>query len=81
MYSEIDSRSAVLYREKFDIWKEFMNDLNPECIQYLEIGSLHGSSILSFHNMFGPNVHSTSIDPFSNCDHYYEYEDEHEMNY
>ena len=34
-----------------------------------------------FHNVFGPNVHSTSIDPFSNCDYYSEYNNEHERKF
>ena len=62
-------------------WPQFLKNLNKECIQYLEIGSLHGGSLLMFHNMFGPNVQSTSIDPFMQCDHYTEYTNAHEENF
>ena len=31
--------------------------------------------------MFGPYVHSTCIDPFSNCDYYSEYNAQHENNF
>ena len=31
--------------------------------------------------MFGPNVHSVSIDPFCNCDYYPEYNTEQERNF
>ena len=62
-------------------WPQFLKNLNKECIQYLEIGSLHGGSLLMFHNMFGPNVQSTSIDPFMQCDHYTEYMNAHEENF
>ena len=34
-----------------------------------------------FHNMFGPYVHSISIDPFCNCDYYPDNTTEHESNF
>jgi predicted O-methyltransferase YrrM len=80
MYPFIDNRT-LSYPETIAYWKDYLKDLNMNCIKYLEIGSLHGGSLLTFHNMFGPNVESTCIDPFSNCDYYHEYYNEHETNY
>ena len=78
MYRYIDNRT-IYYN--VSSWPEHIKDLRTPCIQYLEIGSLHGGSLIMFHNMFGPNVQSTSIDPFSKCDNYNEYDLEHERNY
>jgi len=71
MYPFVDNRT-LSYPETIAYWKDYLKDLNMNCIKYLEIGSLHGGSLLTFHNMFGPNVESTCIDPFSNCDYYHE---------
>ena len=79
MYRFIDNRT-LSYPESIAFWKDYLKDLNMNCIKYLEIGSLHGGSLLTFHNMFGPYVHSTSVDPFSNCDYYPEYNTEHKRN-
>ena len=68
MYRYIDQRT-IAYPEANIMWRDYLN-INRNNVEYLEIGSLHGGSLLMFHNMFGPNVHSTSIDPFSNCDYY-----------
>ena len=78
MYRYIDNRT-IYYN--VSSWPEHIKDLRTPCIQYLEIGSLHGGSLIMFHSMFGPNVQSTSIDPFSKCDNYNEYDLEHERNY
>ena len=59
----------------------FKTEHRKDTVKYLEIGCLHGGSLLHFHNEFRPNVQSTCIDPFSNCDYYTEYETDHEMNY
>ena len=80
MYKLIDERSTSYPKSSF-YWPEYLKDLDTECIRYLEIGSLHGGSLLFFHNMFGPTVRSTSIDPFSCCDNYPEYTNDHERNY
>ena len=79
MYKHIDQRTGSCVRSSV-AWKEYLK-LNTDCIKYLEIGNLHGGSLLYFHNTFGPNVYSTSIDPFSICDYYNEYSNEHETNY
>ena len=78
-YTPIDSRT-IMYPHKYAVWPEYITGLGAH-IEYLEIGSLHGASLLAFHRMFGPNVHSTSIDPFSSCDHYSEYTNIHDKNY
>ena len=78
-YTPIDSRT-IMYPHKYAVWPEYITGLGPH-IEYLEIGSLHGASVLAFHRMFGTNVHSTSIDPFATCDYYPEYNNEHEQNY
>ena len=80
MYQIIDHRT-ISYPDVCVRWPIYLRDLDKQCIHYLEIGSLHGGSLLMFHNLFGPNVHSTSIDPFSTCDSYCEYVNEHERNY
>ena len=79
MYDYIDQRT-IAYPQCNIHWKDHLK-LNTDYVRYLEIGSLHGGSLLMFHNMFGPNVHSTSIDPFSSCDYYPEYNTEHERNF
>ena len=75
MYRFIDNRTLA-YPESIAYWKDYLTNLDMNRIKYLEIGSLHGGSLLTFHNMFGPNVESTCIDQFSNCDY-----NEHEQNY
>ena len=62
MYRYIDPRT-IAYPEANIVWRDYLN-INRNNVEYLEIGRLHGGSLLMFHNMFGPNVHSTSIDPF-----------------
>ena len=79
MYRYIDPRT-IAYPEANIMWRDYLN-INRNNVEYLEIGSLHGGSLLMFHNMFGPNVHSTSIDPFCDCDYYPEYTTEHESNF
>ena len=79
MYQLIDQRTISYVRGDV-AWKHHLK-LNTDSIKYLEIGCLHGGSLLYFHNTFGPNVDSTCIDPFSNCDYYLEYNTEHEINY
>ena len=79
MYRYIDPRT-IAYPEANIMWRDYLN-INRNNVEYLEIGSLHGGSLLMFHNMFGPNVHSTSIDPFCDCDYYPEYTTEHERNF
>ena len=66
-YTPIDSRT-IMYPHKYAVWPEYITGLGAH-IEYLEIGSLHGASVLAFHRMFGTNVHSTSIDPFATCDY------------
>ena len=79
MYRYIDQRT-VAYPDSNIKWKDHLK-LNTDCVKYLEIGSLHGGSLIMFHNIFGPNVHSVSIDPFCNCDYYPEYTAEYEQNF
>ena len=79
MYQHIDERTKSFVRSSV-AWKDHLK-LNTDCIKYLEIGNFHGGSLLYFHNTFGANVYSTSIDPFSICDYYNEYSNEHETNY
>ena len=80
IYNAVDEQTTN-YADKYVIWLNYIHALDMKHIEYLEIGSLHGASLLAFHNMFGPNVHSTSIDPFSSCDHYSEYTNIHDKNY
>ena len=67
----------IAYPDLNILWKDHLK-LTTDCVKYLEIGSLHSGSMLIFHNIFGPHVHSTSINPFSNCEHYSEYDAEHD---
>ena len=80
MYTPV-CENTVTYEDKLMHWKNYMvfQDMKP--IEYLEIGSLHGGSVLQFHNIFGNDVHSTCIDPYAQCDNYMEYQNEHETNY
>ena len=80
MYTPVHE-NTVTYEDKLTHWKNYMSYDKTQTIEYLEIGSLHGGSVLQFHNMFGDNVHSTCIDPYSSCDNYQEYQNEHETNY
>ena len=70
MYSYIDPRT-IAYPEANLFLRNYLK-LNSDNVEYLGIGSLHGGSLLTFHNMLGPNVRSVSVDPFSNCDYYQE---------
>ena len=79
LYLYIDERT-IAFPEANLYWRDYLK-LNTDNVQYLEIGTLHGGSLLMFHNMFGPNVHSVSVDPFSNCDYYQEYDSLHETNF
>ena len=54
-------------------WCDILQLDKTKTIKYLEIGSLHGGSVYAFHNNFGPNVISETIDPFNVCDHYQDY--------
>ena len=58
MYTPV-CENTVTYEDKLMHWKNYMvfQDMKP--IEYLEIGSLHGGSVLQFHNIFGNDVHST----------------------
>ena len=61
MYTPVHE-NTVTYEDKLTHWKNYMSYDKTQTIEYLEIGSLHGGSVLQFHNMFGDNVHSTCID-------------------
>ena len=78
LYLYIDERT-IAFPEANLFWRDYLK-LNTDNVEYLEIGSLHGGSLLMFHNMFRPNVHSVSVDPFSNSDYYQEYDTEHKKN-
>ena len=81
MYNYIHP-DTVTYLETISYWKDILTDIDTtHVINYIEIGSLHGGSLLHFHNTFGQHVRSISIDPFSSCDGYVEYENEHNKNF
>ena len=82
MYNYIHPETVTCL-DTISYWKDVLIDLDTTyVINYIEIGSLHGGSLLHFHNTFGQHVRSISIDPFSSCDNYIDYnEHEHEKNF
>ena len=64
---------TIQYTHHYRNWCDILQLDKTKTIHYLEIGSLHGGSVCAFHTNFGPNVISETIDPFSVCDNYQDY--------
>ena len=65
------------------VWKEYLNLSNDKPIKYLEVGTLHGSSIISVAKTFGSHNDSElhCIDPWIDYKEYEEYKNKQDKNY